>query len=209
MISCAFIPFATRLTTRDTVTRIPRMQARPPITSGSNVIRSNPSIEPTPFPQFDLCDAAHLQTRPHRPIEHAMVGLKVPLVTHSHHPARVAHSQGYAFPLDDVPKSRLAVFRGYQIHLEFWADPRHHGHRPVKDARRNPPSCQIDIRPKGKRVTVCEGTESDNPRRTKLFVQHLCRCPRHTPSSFPPLPNLGSARLATWPIRPPLLTRQV
>ena len=33
-------PIATRLTTNETVIRIPRMQARPPIPTGSNVIRS-------------------------------------------------------------------------------------------------------------------------------------------------------------------------
>jgi len=40
-MSSVDIPFATRLTTSETVIRIPRMQARPPITAGSNVIRSN------------------------------------------------------------------------------------------------------------------------------------------------------------------------
>jgi len=42
------IPFATRLTTSDTVIRIPRRQARPPMTPGVKVIRSNivvPSVE--------------------------------------------------------------------------------------------------------------------------------------------------------------------
>jgi hypothetical protein len=40
-MSSVDIPFATRLTTSETVIRIPRMQARPPITAGSNVILSN------------------------------------------------------------------------------------------------------------------------------------------------------------------------
>src|ERR1700684_762281 len=40
-MSSVDIPFATRLTTSETVIRIPRMQARPPITAGSNAIRSN------------------------------------------------------------------------------------------------------------------------------------------------------------------------
>src|SRR5271165_1609174 len=40
-MSSVDIPFATRLTTSETVIRIPRIQARPPITAGSNVIRSN------------------------------------------------------------------------------------------------------------------------------------------------------------------------
>lgn len=35
------MPFATRLTTNDTVMRKPRMHARPPITSGAKVMRSN------------------------------------------------------------------------------------------------------------------------------------------------------------------------
>ena len=40
-MSSVDIPFATRLTTSETVIRTPRMQARPPITAGSNVMRSN------------------------------------------------------------------------------------------------------------------------------------------------------------------------
>ena len=42
-------PVGTKLTIKDTVTRNPRMQARPPITFGSKVMRSNPSMEMTPF----------------------------------------------------------------------------------------------------------------------------------------------------------------
>ena len=40
-ISGVVIPFATKLTTSDTVMRIPRIQARPPMTPGVNVSRSN------------------------------------------------------------------------------------------------------------------------------------------------------------------------
>jgi hypothetical protein len=42
------IPFATKLTTSDTVMRIPRIQARPPMTPGVKVTRSNivvPSVD--------------------------------------------------------------------------------------------------------------------------------------------------------------------
>src|SRR5712691_2814030 len=46
MISVMVIPLATRFTTNDTVIRMPRIHARPPITCGSKVIRSNPSIAP-------------------------------------------------------------------------------------------------------------------------------------------------------------------
>src|SRR5712691_1303926 len=49
MISAIVIPLATRFTSNATVIRIPRMQARPPITCDSKVIRSNPSIAPPDF----------------------------------------------------------------------------------------------------------------------------------------------------------------
>src|ERR1039458_4053315 len=45
-ISSADIPFATRLTTRETVIRMPRMQARPPIRLGLNVILANIGTDP-------------------------------------------------------------------------------------------------------------------------------------------------------------------
>ena len=43
-MSSVDIPLATRLTTSETVIRIPRMQARPPITAGEDVIRSNTAL---------------------------------------------------------------------------------------------------------------------------------------------------------------------
>jgi hypothetical protein len=42
MISAGVIPSATRLTINETVSRMPRMQARPPITFGLKVMRSRP-----------------------------------------------------------------------------------------------------------------------------------------------------------------------
>ena len=44
------MPLATRFTTKATVMRVPRMQARPPMTAGSNVMRSNMSPFPPPAP---------------------------------------------------------------------------------------------------------------------------------------------------------------
>ena len=58
-MSAVDIPFATRLTTSETVIRIPRMQARPPITAGSNVIRSNIGLVYQPDKQSDSqCERA-------------------------------------------------------------------------------------------------------------------------------------------------------
>src|SRR4030095_8392499 len=54
MISVMGMPLATKFTTNDTVIRIPRIQARPPITCGSKVIRSNPSIAPPMFSPSSL-----------------------------------------------------------------------------------------------------------------------------------------------------------
>ena len=44
VISCVDMPLATRLSTRETVIRMPLMQARPPITFGSKVIRSSSNM---------------------------------------------------------------------------------------------------------------------------------------------------------------------
>ena len=53
------IPFATRLTTSETVIRIPRMQARPPIIAGSNVIRSKIALVYQPEEQSESpCERA-------------------------------------------------------------------------------------------------------------------------------------------------------
>src|ERR1700735_1406945 len=59
-MSSVDIPFATRLTTSETVIRIPRMQARPPITAGSNVIRSNIRLVYQPEQQFESHASAGL-----------------------------------------------------------------------------------------------------------------------------------------------------
>src|ERR1022692_5128058 len=58
-------PFATRLTTSDSVIRIPRMQARPPITAGPNVIRSNIRLVYQPEEQSESqCERAGLVSGP-------------------------------------------------------------------------------------------------------------------------------------------------
>src|SRR5712691_10191783 len=57
------IPLDTRCTTNDTVIRIPRIHARPPITCGSKGIRSNPSIAPPMFSHSSLALETSKQTR--------------------------------------------------------------------------------------------------------------------------------------------------
>src|SRR5262249_52348034 len=63
MISVMGMPLATRFTTNATVIRIPRIQARPPITCESKVIRSNPSIAPPRFSHCSLAFETSIQTR--------------------------------------------------------------------------------------------------------------------------------------------------
>jgi hypothetical protein len=55
------IPFATRLTMRDTEMRMPRMHAFPPSTFGSEVIRSKPNMPVSLFSRFTLTSYAAFQ----------------------------------------------------------------------------------------------------------------------------------------------------
>jgi hypothetical protein len=57
-MSSVDIPFTTTLTTSETVSRIPRMQACPPIAAGSNVIRSNTGLVYRPEGGRKPCESA-------------------------------------------------------------------------------------------------------------------------------------------------------